>query len=215
MHSGGTSGGVTVQADGPQGAEVDVANGPMTNPNFFKVGYRGSAKVTSLTFYGNTASPTSLAGMVFDPRPLGPADASYRDNGFPFTIGATAGGLSAGSVKASFAGANAGDSAPGQFSRMTLTFAKGLGSGQGLSFGVDRDLAVSGYGGANEGNGADELGGETFIPSGHVQANGMKFVATLSNGKTVTGFVQNKLGSGFSPVDGYGLVNAEKAVLGH
>jgi hypothetical protein len=215
MHSGGTAGGVTVQADGPQGFENDVANGPMTDRNFFKVGYSGSAKVKSLTFYADTASPTSLAGMVFDPRKLGPADASYRDNGFPFTVGATAGGLAAKSVSASFAGANAGDSAPGQYRRMTLSFAKGLGSGQGLSFGVDRDLAVSGFGGANEGNGADELGGATFIPSGQVQANGLKFVATLTNGKTVTGFVRNKIGAGFSPVDGYGLVNAEKAVLGH
>ena len=99
---------------------------------------------------------------------------------------------------------------------MKLSFASGgLKPGQGLGFGIDRDLAVSGYGGANEGNGADELGGATLLPSGQVKARGMKFVATLANGQTITGYMTSKIGAGFSPVDGYGLVNAEKAVLGH
>ena len=47
--------------------------------------------------------------------------------GFPFTDRARPRAASApASVTASFAGADAGDSAPGQFSRMTLTFADGL-----------------------------------------------------------------------------------------
>jgi hypothetical protein len=123
--------------------------------------------------------------------------------------------LGAGTVSATFAGAGAGDSTKGQYRRMTLHFANGLRPGQGLRFGVDRDLAVSGFGGANEGNGADELGGATLIPSGTVKVRGLKFVATLSDGRTVTGYMKNKIGSGFSPIDGFGLVNAEKAVLGH
>ena len=40
------------------------------------------------------------------------------------------------------------------------------------------------------------------------------FVAKLANGRTIRGSFKNDLGYGFSPVDGYGLVNAEKAVLG-
>ena len=215
MHAEGSAGGVTLSADGPQGFENDVANGPMTDPNFFKLSYSGSDPVQSVTLFANTASPTSLAGMVFDKRKLGPADGAYRDDGFPFTVGSTSGGFSAGAVAVSFAGANAGDSTTGQFTQMKLAFPYGLRSGQGLSFGIDRDLAVSGLGGANEGNGADELGGATFLPSGQVTQNGLKFVATLKSGKTVTGYVKNKIGAGFSPVDGYGLVNAEKAVLGH
>ncbi len=40
------------------------------------------------------------------------------------------------------------------------------------------------------------------------------FVGELTNGKKIVGTMRNDLGYGFTPVDGYGLVNAEKAVLG-
>ena len=73
---------------------------------------------------------------------------------------------------------------------------------------------MSGFGGANEGNGADELGGAAFLPGGNVAPHGMQFVATLSNGQTITGTMDNRVGTGWSPVDGYGLVNAQWAVLG-
>ena len=43
---------------------------------------------------------------------------------------------------------------------------------------------------------------------------GMVFVATLSNGTKISGVFTNKLGNGWSPIDGFGMVNAEKAVLG-
>ncbi len=45
-----------------------------------------------------------------------------------------------------------GQSVTGQYRHLTLNFASGLKSGQGLQFGIDRDLAISGYGGSNEGN---------------------------------------------------------------
>jgi hypothetical protein len=98
---------------------------------------------------------------------------------------------------------------------MTLTFTSSLKKGQGLQFGVDRDLAISGFGGSNEGNGADELGGATFLPSGLAVPAGMKFVAERTDGTKISGAMSNRLGYGFSPIDGYGLVNAEQAVLGH
>ena len=212
--SQGTAGGLTLSAHGAQGEETRPNPGALSDPNFFQLKYTGSSKVTSVTLYADTASPTSLAGMVFDKRAF-TGEPSFRAQGFPFTVGSTTGGLSAGTVSASFAGTGAGESTAGQFSRMKLSFAGGLKSGQGLGFGIDRDLATSGFGGANEGNGADELGGATLLPSGQVKANGMKFVATLANGQTITGYLTSKIGAGFSPVDGYGLVNAEKAVLGH
>ncbi len=214
FRSQGTSGGLTLSAQGAQGEETRPNPGALSDPNFFQLRYTGNSPVTSVTLYADTASPTSLAGMVFDKRKF-TGVAPFRDQGFPFTVGGTSGGLSAGAVSASFSGTGAGDSTTGQFSRMKLSFAGGLKAGQGLGFGIDRDLAVSGFGGANEGNGADELGGATLLPSGQVKTNGMKFVATLANGKTVTGYMTSKIGAGFSPVDGYGLVNAEQAVLGH
>ena len=57
--------------------------------------------------------------------------------------------------------------------------------------------------------------GAFAIPSGAKEAKGMVFKVTLANGKTFTGRFANKLGQGWTPVDGYGVVNAEAAVLGH
>ena len=59
-----------------------------------------SEAVKSVTFYGETASPTALGkrnpplsdGIVFDPRPF-TGRARSATTGFPFTIGATSGGL--------------------------------------------------------------------------------------------------------------------------
>ena len=87
-----------------------------------------------------------------------------------------------------------------------------LAQGGTLEFGIDRDEAVSPYGDVSEGNGADILGGETFIPSGTQDREGLTFVATLADGSTVTGTFVNRLGAGFSPVDGFGVVNAQAAV---
>ena len=98
--------------------------------------------------------------------------------------------------------------------QIKIVFRGGLFSGQGVTFGIDRDLQNSGYGGSNEGNGADELGGAISLPGGTGSPDGMRFVATLQNGGTIEGRVRNKLGAGWTPLDGYGLVNAEKAVLG-
>ncbi len=150
---------------------------------------------------------------MFDPRALD-GETSFRDDGFPFRIGATRGGLQPQKVNASFSVPGGGESVRGQYQRMTLTFKKGLKNGQALKFGIDRDLSVSGFGGANAGNGADELAGATFLPQGISVPEGMEFSAKLANGRTIRGSMKNDLGYAFSPVDGYGLVNAQEAVLG-
>ena len=62
--------------------------------------YDGNSPVESVTFYGETASPTARGtenpplsdGVVFDPRTFD-GETPFRDDGFPFTIGATSGGL--------------------------------------------------------------------------------------------------------------------------
>ncbi|MGI3784234.1 MAG: hypothetical protein ACRYG2_26035, partial [Janthinobacterium lividum] len=160
------------------------------------------------------------AGIVFDPRPYD-AGKPRREVGFPFRIGSVSGGLKASDVAVSYAGPNG----TGQFQQLTLTFRKGLKKGQTLKFGVDRDLAVS-FSGAdatagarevaltNEGNGADELGGATILPSGDKDRSGLTVTVRRASGKRTSGQLRNKLGSGFTPVDGYGLVDAEEAVVG-
>ncbi len=221
-HSSGRAGGLSIVANGPQGYEnYSVQPQAMIDPKFFTLKYSGRVPLRSVTFFGETASPTALGerhpplsdGIVFDPRPFDGVT-PYRDDGFPFTIGSTSGGLQAGKVDASFSVPGGGESAPGQYRRMTLRFKSNLKRGQGLQFNVDRDLAVSGFGGSNEGNGADELGGQTFYPQNRTIPFGMAFVATRVDGRRIYGALHNRLGHGFSPVDGYGLINAQKAVLG-
>jgi hypothetical protein len=222
MRSGGTAGGLTITAAGPQGYEQDVVPGPMNDPKFFTLKYDGNVPLKSVTFYGETASPTALGkrnppdsdGIVFDPRHFDGVT-PFRTDGSPFRIGSTTGGLPWQQVVASFSVPGGGQSVAGQYRHMTLTFTSSLKKGQGLQFGVDRDLAISGFGGSNEGNGADELGGATFLPSGLAVPAGMKFVAERTDGTKISGAMSNRLGYGFSPIDGYGLVNAEQAVLGH
>jgi hypothetical protein len=220
-HSGGRAGGLSLSADGPQGYEQDIVPGPMNDPRFFTMSYTGKVPLKSVTLYGETASPTAPGkrnrplsdGIVFDPRPFD-GEASFRPDGFPFTVGSTWGGLKSKHVAASFSVPARGEAAVGQFRRMTLKFRSNLKRGQALQFGVDRDLAISGFGGANEGNGADELGGATFLPQDIAVPRGLTFVAERADGKKIRGVMSNRLGKGWTPLDGYGVINAEKAVLG-
>ncbi len=220
-HSEGTAPGLSITADGPQGNENSPVPGSMTDPGFFTATNTGSEALTSITFYGESGSPTApgdrfgflTEGIVFDPRPFDGAP-PFRDDGFPFTVGTT-GGLAADSVSASFSKPASPPAVEGQYRHMTVSFGNGLQPGQSVSFGVDRDLVVSGLGGSEEGNGADELGGATFLPSGIPVPFGMAFTAQRADGHPLFGAMANRLGSGWTPIDGYGLLDAERAVFGH
>lgn len=212
----GRSRGVTVRAVGDQGDERDLVPGSLADPNFFRVVNTGRSPLRSITFFGETASPTALgpgsrsAGIVFDNRPLA-APGSYREGGFPFQVGGVFGGLRTSSVSAQLSE----QTAPGLYRHLTVRFAHGLKKRQAVSFGIDRDLALwAPTVPAIEGNGADELGGATFLPSGRTEPRGLRFVAVRADGSTVRGALVNRLGRGWSPVDGYGVVDAERAVLG-
>jgi hypothetical protein len=211
-HSEGRRGRLVIRADGAQGDESSPVPGALADRRFFTVRYAGKGKVKTLTFLGRTASPTSPAGIVFDPRPFDP-DGPFDQVGFPFTIGRTTGGLRARDVSVRFSSPAGAPAPEGVFRRMTLRFDKGLRRGQSLRFGVDRDLAVSAFGGTNEGNSADELGGAAFVPSRRAVSHGMVFVAERADGRRLVGVMRNRIGYGFSPVDGYGLIDAQKAVF--
>lgn len=61
---------------------------------------------------------------------------------------------------------------------------------------------------------ADLLGGGVQIPEGTVNATGMAFSATVSDGTNtypVSGTMTNRIGSGYSVLDGFGFINAETA----
>lgn len=217
--SSGSAGGITLSARGGAGFENGTsAPRSMVSDRFFTLRYTGKVPLRRITLLGGTAAPTALggrsgsAGLVFDRRHFD-GTPSFRDDGYAFRVGSTSGGLKARTVRASYAGSGAGQAVRGQYRRMTLTFRDRLKRGQQLQFGVDRDLAISGYGGADEGNSADLLGSAVRYPQDQVLP-GMRFVALRADGKVVRGQVANRIGRGFTALDGYGLVDARRAVLG-
>lgn len=203
FRSRGQAAGVVLSAAGAQSPETGRAPGSMDDPHFFTLRNVGAPTVRSVTLDG------TAAGVVFDPRPYDPTAPRTRV-GFPFTVGSTTGGLRAASVTASYAGPT-GD---GQFRRLTVTFDAGLRRGQRLDFGVDRDLLRPDGQGADEGNGADALGGVVDLPSGVRQRSGLTLTVTSTGGRTAVGRMDNRIGHGRTEVDGDGLVDAVRATSG-
>jgi hypothetical protein len=113
-----------------------------------------------------------------------------------------------------------------QFRTMTIGFNAGaFTGGKILRFTVGRGAEHSANTGNNANPGAtpgpgtvtsnpiaDVFGGGVFIPDGTVVQNGMTFSGTITGGGTFTGVIRNRIGSGYTPVDGYGVINAESAV---
>ena len=230
-HAEGADGGLTITADGTPGLERRESRPRQTTPGsmndraFFTVSYSGPGSIVRVTLNGSGANGTGLwigsplqRGLVFDPRPFsglpvfdGPA---LFDQGFPFTVGATSPGISPGDVSATFSRASVGDANAEQFQQMTVAFAPDtLTAGRSVSFGVDRDEAVTAAGDAEAGNSADQLGQGVPIPSGSVVGPGMSWTAVTSTGTTLQGVIGNAIGSGWTAVDGFGFVNAQAAVL--
>lgn len=64
-------------------------------------------------------------------------------------------------------------------------------------------------------NSADLLGGGVLIPEGTVFSTGMAFGGTVSDGVTsypFSGTLNNRIGKGYSTLDGFGFINVEAAV---
>lgn len=126
----------------------------------------------------------SGAGEQFDPNVV---------SGYPFTISHTGSSVSAGNVAAALSGTGK------HLNKLTLTFAAGtFKPGATLAFGIDRDAATLNAGG----NSADLLVGATL--KARVLERGVKTKAT--------GTFANQTGTGYSPVTGYGLIDAAAAL---
>ncbi len=109
-----------------------------------------------------------------------------------------------------------------QFWTMAIGFNPGaFGAGKVVRFTVGRGAQHS----ASTGNGtvigpgttssnpiADLFGGGVFLPSGIVVNDGMAFSGTMTDGSTFTGTIKNAIGHGYTPVDGYGFINAAAAI---
>ena len=135
-----------------------------------------------IAFQTSTAGQT-LTGITID---LGPAGLNFDPSvttGLPLTLGSVSPGVTITSPN------------PGVRSTvLTLTFS-GFVTGTFLNFGIDRDLASLNSGG----NSADLLAGA-------------KVTATFSSGTAATGVFVNNIGTGYSPLDGYGLINVPAAL---
>jgi hypothetical protein len=179
------------------------------DPNVFTVTHIGSRALTNLSINGTGANPTNVpGGIVFDERttPL-PAP------GQPFVVGQTV-GLTPLDATGTFSLPADPPGLAGQWKQLDISFLPGtFGSGDLLSFGVDRDATdVAGPNGAAGGNSADLLGGGVLIPSGKLVPGGARFFGQFQGGFPFSGEFFNLLGSGYSQLDGYGFINAEAAV---
>ena len=191
----------------------------LTDPNAFKVRFVGSGSLTQLILNpegtdatgGDTTEPndntigfTSRPGLVFDNR---------TDFGFPFTLGDLR-GVTTGDITGTLSKQVPPPGVVGaHFYTLTIDISsEALTGGDGFNFGIDRDESDSfGPNGTGAGNSADLLGANVLIPEGIVAPGGMTFSGMTSNG-AFSGVFVNRIGHGYSVLDGFGFVNAEDAV---
>lgn len=140
---------------------------------------------TSPTFFTiafNGPADSILSEVVIDLSPTALTFDPRADLGFPFTVGRNDSGVSVSS-----------NLSPDQRT-LSLSFGNTFTPGKSISFGIDRDLAAI----SAAGNAADLLAGARFRAATH--------------GTTIYGAFGNQLGAGFIATDGYGLIDARKAV---
>lgn len=135
-------------------------------------------------FHVTFNSPTAgqtLTSLAIDLTPAGLNFNPSARTGFPFTAGTSSSGVT---VSAN---------ATARTKTLTVTFG-GMTTGNFASFGIEPDIA-----GINQiADSADLLAGATVT-------------ATLSGGTTISGKFVNKIGTGYAPNDGFGLIDAVAA----
>ncbi|MGZ5004009.1 MAG: S8 family serine peptidase [Chthoniobacterales bacterium] len=168
---------------------------------------------------GNIYFSNIYPGIVFQPLPTG-----GRTSG-TFVFGNGSVGLTAADVVPTFSNlAPLPSNGTNQFWTMTLTFPNNnFAGGNILRFTTghaqqhDSTVTVGlgptgGVTGVNTTQ-ADLFGGAVLIPDGTITTNGLSFSGTTSGGGVFSGTMQNRLGAGWTPVDGFGFINAEAAVM--
>jgi hypothetical protein len=219
----------TVQASG-----ADTKTGA-NDTNAFAVTYTGAGTLTSLVF---NPQGTALTGGNVSGGNNGYQDGTaptitYFDNSFPgmvfyttgvsskpFTIG-TQSTIAAAAVTPTFSNTPPAPSASGAFWTLALAFDNSFSSGNVLRFSVGRAVQHSSslVGGTASSGGTtaaayqgDLFGGGVSLPSGVANLDGMTFSGTTSTGGTFSGVLRNRVQKGYSPLDGYGFINAQQAV---
>ncbi len=93
-----------------------------------------------------------------------------------------------------------------------LRFTVGRGLQRSASVAGSTAVLPAGVGSTTSNPIADLFGGGVILPSGTVVTDGMSFSGTTTGGGTFSGTIKNRIGAGYSPVDGYGFIDATKAV---
>ncbi|MBS0661284.1 MAG: S8 family serine peptidase [Verrucomicrobia bacterium] len=210
---------VNVHASASNFNNSDARSLSTNDRNVFSVTYVGPGSVSSMSINVANANPTggndvvgNVPGLAWDPRAYTYGTSA---SGTTFTVGSTTGGLTAGNISSAYS-IPAPSPATTGFSQLDLTFAAGtFVGGAGFTFAADRDevrtqavtTAASGFG-----NSGDLFGAGVNIPSGTIAPGGATLTGTMSDGSTFSTTFVNKIGKGYSTLDGYGFINAELAV---
>lgn len=213
-------------------ANLDLGLNPsagVNDPNSLTVSYSGPGSLATLVFNpqgtaatgGNTTGGNNgldltntyfdnvYPGLVFEPTTK------------PFTVGNS--DVSQGDVTVNYSNQAPLPSVAGQWWTMSLQFADGaFTSGKTLRFtvghGPQHNRLVTNGTGHDDGATstsfvmADLFGGETLLPDAPIDRAGMTFSGTTSGGGTFSGKISNHVGKGYSPLDGFGFINAQAAV---
>jgi len=198
---------ISLEGDNSAAARVD--------PNAFTIAYSGTSSITSITFDGTNGNPgggnvseSSTPGLVFDTR---------ATVGQPFVVGSGSVGLTAGDVVATTLNQAPAPAAAGEFFQLKLDFTPGaFTGGKALRFGIGRAFFRSSFfpptGDSRAANSGDLAGAVIRLPEGALASGGVTFSGTLADGSTFSGTLTNRIGTGWSALDGYGFINAQSAV---
>jgi hypothetical protein len=213
---------ITISARGATGTGnySDTRLVSVDDPRSFGVSYVGPGSLNKLSINVQNANAnggtdaTPQPGLVWDNRARTAAAAS----GAPFTVSGTAGAVAAGNISGAYSGT---PPPPGvtnsHFYQLDITITQGtMTGGSGFTFFADRDelrTANLNTPSTGFGNSADLLGSNTSLDTGVATPGGATFSGMLSDGTPFNGTIQNRHGKGYSPLDGYGFINAADAVI--
>ncbi len=219
---------VTVHSDNEAGLNHTTGS---QDANSFGITYQGPGSLTSFVF--NPSGQLSTAGNTTGGQNGLDADQAYFSNptpgvifgeGKPFTVNPATTSMPLnrhGAVTATSENvitATLPLSAEGRFFTLDLKFTPGaFKAGNQMHFTIGRyeymSANVKTTGGTSVADRtADLLGGGVTLPEGTIQNDGMSFSGTTYSGATFSGTIRNNLGKGYSPLDGYGFLNAQDAV---
>ena len=219
---------VTINAVSDRG--VNLGSGAF-NKNSIALSYVGPGSLATLTF--NPGGTKATGGNTTGGNNGLDASNLYFDNIYPglvfepATVAFAAGDQTPAGLTGTTAAfsnlAGAPSNGTNQYYTMTLNFpASAFTGGNTFYFTVghapQHDSTVSN--GTGEANGltatastqADLFGGTVLLPQGTGNGVGMTFSGTLTDGSTFSGTLNNRIGAGWSVLDGFGFINAQTAI---